>query len=45
MNHDDMYIDPSEELDTQTRQKSSREFSSSRNVTVQVYTVIANYFY
>ncbi|CAA92726.2 TRPM SLOG domain-containing protein [Caenorhabditis elegans] len=38
MNHDDMYIDPSEELDTQTRQKSSREFSSSRNVTVQVYT-------
>uniref|UniRef100_A0A1I7UCV7 LSDAT_euk domain-containing protein n=1 Tax=Caenorhabditis tropicalis TaxID=1561998 RepID=A0A1I7UCV7_9PELO len=38
MNHDDMYMDPSEEMETETKQKSSREFSSSRNETVQVYT-------
>ncbi|CAI2350419.1 unnamed protein product [Caenorhabditis sp. 36 PRJEB53466] len=36
--HDDMYLDPSEEMETETRQKSSREFSSSRNETVHVYT-------
>ncbi|PIC34271.1 hypothetical protein B9Z55_013977 [Caenorhabditis nigoni] len=36
VNHDDMYMDPSEEMETDPRQKSSREFSSSRNETVHV---------